>query len=133
MAIPLEDLEIYHLAKAISSAAWEIYGTIPSEHKYKLGQQFLSAADSVGANICEGYGRYHYLDAVRFYYYSRGSLFETKWWISSLEERKLISPEKAIELIKNIKNLGVKLNNFITQIKKQANTIKTINQPLNNY
>jgi len=123
--IPLTDLEIYRIAKEISSAAWEIYGTIPQEHKFKLGQQFLSAADSVGANICEGYGRYHYLDAIKFYYYSRGSLYETKWWVNCLEERKLIIPEKALELTKKITSLGVKLNNFITQAKKQA--IKTNN------
>jgi len=119
-SIPLENLEIHRLAKEISNAAWEIYGTIPQEHKFKLGQQFLSAADSVGANICEGYGRYHYLDSTKFYYYSRGSLYETKWWTDRLEERKLITPEKASELKKKIISLGVKLNNFITQVKKQA-------------
>jgi len=121
--IPLENLEIHKLATAISDEAWEIYGTIPQEHKFKLGQQFLSAADSVGANICEGYGRYHYLDSIRFYYYSRGSLSETKWWTSRLKERKLITPKKASELEKKITSLGIKLNNFISQIKKlQATT-----------
>ncbi|MEE8389432.1 MAG: four helix bundle protein, partial [Anaerolineae bacterium] len=27
--------------------------------------------------IAEGYGRYHYLDSLRFHYYARGSLDET--------------------------------------------------------
>jgi four helix bundle protein len=125
MTIPLENLEIYRLAKMISNAAWEIYGTLPNEHKYKLGQQFLSAADSVGANICEGYGRYHHLDSAKFYYISRGSLYETKWWVSCLEERKLITSEKTAELMKAIKTLSIKLNNFITQVKKQANNQTT--------
>ena len=122
--IPLEELQVYHLAKEVSDATWEIYCTLPQEHKYKLGQQFLSAADSVGANICEGYGRYHYLDSVRFYYYSRGSLQETKWWVSRLEVRKLIDIENATELKKKLNDLAVKLNNFITQTKKQATTQK---------
>jgi len=29
-------------------------------------------------NIAEGYGRYHYLDRLRFMYIARGSLAETK-------------------------------------------------------
>jgi four helix bundle protein len=118
--IALEDLVIYRLAREISCVAWEVYDTLPKEHKYKLGQQFLSAADSIGANICEGYGRYHYLDSIKFYYYSRGSLFETKWWVDCLVERNLINLEKSKELKQNLTNLAVKLNNFITQIKKQA-------------
>lgn len=28
-------------------------------------------------NIAEGYGRYHYLDSIRFFYIARGSLAET--------------------------------------------------------
>ncbi|MEA3351116.1 MAG: four helix bundle protein, partial [Chloroflexota bacterium] len=31
----------------------------------------------VTLNIAEGYGRYHYLDSLRFYYFARGSLEET--------------------------------------------------------
>ena len=36
------------------------------------------ASVSIGLNIAEGYGRYHYLDCLRFYYHiARGSLDET--------------------------------------------------------
>jgi four helix bundle protein len=35
------------------------------------------AATSTLLNIAEGYGRYHYLGSLRFYYTARGSLSET--------------------------------------------------------
>jgi len=74
----LEDLEVYQLAVDISKLAWDIYNGLPKEHRFTQGNQFLEASDSIGANIAEGYGRYHYKDSLKFYYNSRGSLFEAK-------------------------------------------------------
>ena len=50
----LEDLEIYKIAVKISDLAWEIYQELPREFRFTTGQQFLDAADSIGANIAEG-------------------------------------------------------------------------------
>jgi len=40
-----------------------------------MGNQFLTAADSVGANIDEGYGRFHHLDRVKFLDYGLASMW----------------------------------------------------------
>jgi four helix bundle protein len=79
-----------------------------------MGDQFIESADSVGANIAEGYGRYHYLDKIKFYYNSRASLAEAcDHWLEVLSERSKISKEK-FENIKKVKqSLAVKLNKFI--------------------
>lgn len=66
------------------------------ENKKIIGSQFIRAIDSVGANIAEGYGRYHYLDRIKFYYNSRASLFESKHWVLLLKERKIINNEDLI-------------------------------------
>ena len=42
-----------------------------------LTDQLRRAAVSGVLNIAEGYGRYHYLDCLRFYHRARGSLTET--------------------------------------------------------
>lgn len=55
---------------------WKIYERLHWQDKKTMGDQFVTSADSVGANIAEGYGRFHYLDKIRFYYNSRGSLLE---------------------------------------------------------
>ena len=91
-----------------------------SEHRFSIGQQFIKAIDSIGANIAEGFGRYHYLDSVRFYYNARGSLWESKHWIELLNERDLISEETYKRLSDELNILGIKLNNFISSIKSKT-------------
>ena len=43
-----------------------------------IGKQIVEAADSIGANIAEGVGRYGTQDNKRFVYFARDSLYETK-------------------------------------------------------
>jgi four helix bundle protein len=74
--ILLNDLEIYKLARELSKIAWEIYNSFDWQTKKIMGDQFIEAADSVGANIAEGYGRFHYLERIKFCYNGRASLFE---------------------------------------------------------
>lgn len=72
-----EDLECYQLALQVLKEAYRVAGRLPSEEKFNLAHQMRKAAVSVVLNIAEGYGRYHYLDSLRFYYIARGSLNET--------------------------------------------------------
>ena len=114
----LEDLEIYKMALELSQDAWNVYQNLPHKFKFNLGDQILRAIDSIGANISEGYGRYHYKDSMKFYYNARGSLFESKHWLYLLYKRKLIDETIYYELKEKLDTLGLKLNNFINSIKK---------------
>jgi four helix bundle protein len=71
-----EDLECYQLALEVLREAYRVIGCLPSEERYNLGDQLRRAATSIVLNIAEGYGRYHYLDCLRFFYTARGSLSE---------------------------------------------------------
>ncbi len=71
-----EDLECYKLALSVVREAYQVAQRLPPEEKYNLADQLRRAAVSVTLNIAEGYGRYHYLDSLRFYYIARGSLNE---------------------------------------------------------
>jgi four helix bundle protein len=71
-----EDLECYQLGKQVFKEAYLIVSLLPSEEKYNLADQLRRAATSILLNIAEGYGRYHYLDCLRFYYIARGSITE---------------------------------------------------------
>ena len=117
--IHLEDLEIYKLARELSKIGWEIYSELDWQMRKINGDQFIESTDSVGANIAEGYKRFHYLEKVKFCYISRASLSEcTDHWIELLNERGKVNAEK-YKTFKEVANkLSVKLNNFITSIYK---------------
>jgi four helix bundle protein len=83
----------------------------------------VRAADSIAANISEGYGSYHFKESKNFGYYARGSLIETKTWIEKSKNRKLVTIEDYNELIKELKDLGIKLNNYIKSIGKDYNAL----------
>jgi len=121
--IPLKDLEVYKLARQLSKIGWEIYEGLDWQTKKINGDQFIEATDSVGANIAEGYHRFHYLDKIKFYYISRASLSESADnWVELLYERKKVDEEKYQRFKIIAKDLAVRLNNFIssTYQSKQA-------------
>jgi four helix bundle protein len=119
--IELKNLEVYKLSRSLSSEAWKIFCRMNYEDKNHIGDQFLRAVDSSGANIAEGYGRYHYLDKVRFYYNSRGSHYEAfNHWLELLFEREKISETEFDSIRETALILQVKLNNFISSTSKNA-------------
>ena len=59
-------MEVYQLSRTLASMAWDIYSKLNYEQKKIVGDQFVRSADSVGANIAEGYARFHYLEKSGF-------------------------------------------------------------------
>lgn len=115
MYLKLEDLEVYELAIEISGIGWKIYQRLDWKIKKIIGDQFIESVDSVGANIAEGYGRFHYLDKIKFYYNARGSLLEAKHWLNLLLERKLLdNGQESDSLNDKLDKMNFKLNRFIS-------------------
>ena len=50
---------------------------MPVQEKWSLVDQLRRSAQSIPANIAEGYGRFYFQESVRFCYIARGSLEET--------------------------------------------------------
>ena len=112
--IPLKELKVYLLARNLSTIAWNIISRMSFEDKKQIGDQFIRATDSIGANIAKGYSRFHFLDKVRFYYNARASQSEaTDHWLELLLERGKISQGVFNEYKLISKDLQIKLNNFI--------------------
>ena len=112
----LEDFKVYNLAMDLGE---EVYSEVINWNyfdKDTVGKQLVRAVDSIAANLSEGMGRYHYKERKNFSYYSRGSLFETKTWITKAHNRKLFNDELFEKLIQNIEIIGIKLNNYINTL-----------------
>ena len=126
--VKLEDLQVYQLSMEIAERIWKIVVEWDYLAKETIGKQLIKAADSMAANLSEGFGRYFYKENKQFCYYSRGSLFETKTWLKKAQLRDLIDDQKFIQLNKDLDMIAIKLNNYINTIgtQKSSNDAKQI-------
>jgi four helix bundle protein len=120
MDFTLEKLEVYELAELFADEIWDIVLSWENFKKNTIGKQIVRSADSISANIAEGYGRFYYKESKQFYFYSRGSLQETKSWIGKCKRRKIVREEKCGELLQKGEKILLKLNAFIKFVSKSA-------------
>ena len=113
MEYTLEKLEVYNLAEDFSDKIWNIVISWNFFEKDTIGKQMVRAADSISANIAEGYGRYFYKESKQFYFYSRGSIQETTAWLSKCKRRTIIPSSDCDTLIASAERILVMLNAFI--------------------
>ena len=128
----LQDLEVYQLSERLADDVWKIVIQWDFFVKDTIGKQLVRAADSISANISEGFGRYSYKENIQFCYYARGSLYETRSWIKKAKKRSLITDDYYLSMENQLELLGKKLNAFINSMKKQSDkkTITTAYQPI---
>ena len=115
----LDDLQVYQLAMDIGERVWEIVIEWNYFARDTIGKQLVKAADSVAANISEGWGRYYYKENRQFCYYSRGSLKETLTWLRKAHNRGLVDTRNFNSFHEDINITSVKLNNYISSIGKK--------------
>jgi len=111
-----DDLKVYQLVLGLAEWVYNITAEFPSEEKYNVISQLRRASTSIGANIAEGYGRFHYKENIQFCRNSRGSLAETKHFMIFSKRRSYITQEILEEFLVKYKNLQVKINNYIKSI-----------------
>src|SRR4051794_40587169 len=93
--MPIEQTAMFQRFVAVADQMWDMVHGWPSLAQRTVGQQLLRSADSVGANLVEGDGRYSDADALHFFTIARASARESRYWIERASHRKLISQEEA--------------------------------------
>jgi four helix bundle protein len=122
-----ENLEIYVIAEAVAHAAWKAVARWPAFEKRTTGMQLVRAADSIGANIAEGFGRGNGADQKRFLRIARGSVYETKHWLRLAFARSMLIDEDVQRLRPLMDKLPPKLNAYMKAVTRRR--VSTIDAP----
>ncbi len=115
----IADLDIFAKAMQCGRVAWGVARTFDHRLYDTIGRQLIRSADSIAANISEGFGRFHYKDKARFCYIARGSLQETIVWLDKALERNCISQEQHDELAGELIELRKMLNGYINSMSRR--------------
>ncbi len=95
--------------------------SFPAEEKYRLTDQIVRSSRSIGNNLAEGHGRFHYQDNIRFCILARGSLSETLDHMIIAFDERIISDE-TLQLFKGEHDQCLKLlNGYIYYLKTKKN------------
>jgi four helix bundle protein len=119
VALKFEELRVLRVAEGVADGLWERVMQWDAFARDTVGKQMARAADSIGANIAEAYGRFHYGEKLQFLYYARSSLFETKYWLNRAKTRKLLQPADAAAYAEQLTDLARQLNSFASDLKSQ--------------
>jgi four helix bundle protein len=122
MKSSVNDLEIYREAMEIGEEVWAIVLGWDYFAKDTLGKQIVRSADSIAANLAEGYGRFHFKENQKFCYYSRGSAEETQTWLEKAARRNLVERESARVLYDRLETYKKRLNAYIRSIGSSENS-----------
>jgi four helix bundle protein len=106
-------LTCYKSSFAFTNEVWNIVLKWDYFSRDTIGKQFVNAADSISANIAEGFGRYHKKDKIKFYYYSFGSVKECVDWCNKALARNLITAEVHTKLSVTLNGLPKEIHQLI--------------------
>ena len=106
-------LSSYKKSFDFSNLIWNEVDEWDYFEKITIGNQLVRSADSISANIAEGFGRYGKKDKIKFYRYSFSSVLEVKDWVEKAKIRNIISIEKYTNFLSFIEQLPIEINQLI--------------------
>lgn len=113
-----EDLDVWKHSRKLRNRISRIAATFPKEETYRLKDQILRSSRSIGTNIAEGFGRYHYQENIQFCRIARGSLAETVDHLFICRDEEYIDEEIFNSLYDDCTRLLKILNGYIKYLGK---------------
>ena len=92
----------------------------PQSEMYRLADQVIRSSRSIGNNIAEGHGRYHYADSKKFFINARGSAAETIDHLIVALDEGYIGNELFERLKTDCEDCMKLINGYINYLKNQS-------------
>ena len=92
----------------------------PKNEDYGVTSQIRRAGLSISSNIAEGFGRNHIKDKINFYYYSRGSIMETRSQLIYCVNVEYLTKNDIKPLEDNLLEIALDLNKLIKSLQSKS-------------
>lgn len=112
------EMPVWQKAMDVAEKCFIISENLPRKEDYALTSQLRRSAESVSANIAEGFGRRTSKDKSRFYDISRGSAFETKSHLIYGVRVKYFEETEYLEIKNIIDEVIHELNKITTYLNR---------------
>jgi len=117
------DLETWKQARKIRNIISGLVKEFPVEEKYRLTDQIVRSSRSIGNNLAEGHGRFHYQDNIRFCIMARGSLTETLDHLIVALDEKIITDETLRTFQAEYESCLRLINGYIQYLKTKKGVV----------
>lgn len=117
--LTVDKLSCYKSSFDLSNFAWNLVVKWQHFAKQPIGEQLVTAIDSISANIAEGFGRYSKKDKIKFYYISYASVLESIDWVKKAFIRKLLSKKDYEFLLRELSTLPKEIHYLIGYTNKK--------------
>jgi len=117
--VSFTELEVWKKARLLRNNISVLVKSFPAEERYRLTDQIIRSSRSIGNNIAEGHGRFHYADAARFLINARGSAAETIDHLIIALDEKYITDETLTSLRLDCEECMRMINGFIKYLKSK--------------
>ena len=121
------DLEVWKKSRLLRNNISILTKSFPAEERYRLTDQVIRSARSIGNNIAEGPGRFHYADASKFLINARGSAIETIDHLVIALDEHYISEEIFKRFKEDCEECVKMINGYISYLRNQLTAAKTTN------
>ncbi len=119
------DLKVWQDAHKATLEIYRQTETFPKSEQFGIIDQLRRAVSSIGANIAEGFGRYHFKDKIRFYQQARGSAVETQNHLMLAKDLGYLKQDEYSKIILVIEEVLKELNGLIHSTGAMGNSRAT--------